>query len=81
MDLLYYLKQPTCREIIRRMLDVSSAVYRLQKIVQMIGKALSTVSVQLGRLIVHRVVSYDKKRGYAMNNKPRIKSLISKYKV
>jgi hypothetical protein len=47
----------------------------------MIGKAPSTVSVQLGRLIDHKVVSFDEKRGYIVNNKPAIKRLLSKYKV
>jgi hypothetical protein len=47
----------------------------------MIGKAPSTVSVQLWRLIDHKVVSFDEKRGYTVNNKQTIKRLISKYKV
>ena len=81
MDLLFDLKQRTCREIIRLMLDDSSDVTTFQEIVQMIGKAPSTVSVQLMRLIGHKVVIYDKKRGYIIKNKPAIKRLISKYKV
>jgi hypothetical protein len=64
------------------MLDHASGAFTFQKIVQMIGKApLSTVSVQLGRLIHHKVVSFDEKRGYIINNKPAIKRLNSKYKV
>jgi Mn-dependent DtxR family transcriptional regulator len=47
----------------------------------MIGKAPSTVSVQLRRLIDHKIVSFDEKRGYTLNNKQTIKKLISKYKV
>lgn len=81
VELLYYLKQRTCREIIRLLLDDASGAFTFQKIVQMIGKAPSTVSVQLGRLIDHKVVSFDEKRGYTVNNKPAIKRLISKYKV
>jgi predicted transcriptional regulator len=81
MELLYYLKQPTCREIIRLLFDDASGAFTFQKIVQMIGKAPSTVSVQLGRLIDHKVVSFDEKRGYTIINKPRIKSLISTYEV
>jgi Mn-dependent DtxR family transcriptional regulator len=55
--------------------------FTFQEIVQMIGKAPSTVSEQLGRLIDHKVVSFDEKRGYTVNNKQTIKRLISKYKV
>jgi predicted transcriptional regulator len=81
VELLYYLKQRTCRKIIRLLLDDASDAFTFQKIVQMIGKAPSTVSVQIGRLIDHKVVSFDEKRGYTINNKPAIKRLISKYKV
>ena len=82
MELLHYLKQRTCREIIRLLLlDDASDAFTFQKIVQMIGKAPSTVSVQLGRLIDHKLVSFDEKRGYTVNNKQTIKRLISKYKV
>ena len=81
VELLYYLKQRTCREIIRLLLDDASGAFTHQKIVQMIGKAPSTVSAQLGRLIDHKVVSFDEKRGYIVNNKPAIKRLLSKYKV
>jgi predicted transcriptional regulator len=81
VELFYYLKQRTCREIIRLLLNDASGSFTFQKIVQMIGKAPSTVSVQLGRLIDHKVVSFDEKRGYIVNNKPAIKRLLSKYKV
>jgi predicted transcriptional regulator len=82
IELLCYLKQRTCREIIRLLLlDDKSGAFTFQKIVQMIGKAPSTVSFQLGRLIDHKVVSFDEKRGYIVNNKPAIKRLLSKYKV
>jgi predicted transcriptional regulator len=82
MELLYYLKPRAYRENIRLLLDDASGSFRFQKIiVQMVGKALSTVSVQLGRLIDHRVVSFDEKRGYIVNNKPAIKRLLSKHKV
>ena len=81
MELLYYLKQRPYREIIRLLLDDASNAFTFQEIVQMIGKAPSTVSVQLGRLIDHKVVSFDEKRGYTVNNKQTIKRLISKYKV
>ena len=89
-ELLYLLKQRTCREIIRLLLleeggdDTKSAsLFTFQKIVQMTGKAPSTVSVQLGRLIDHKVLSFDEKeRGYyIVNNKQAIKRLLSKYKV
>jgi DNA-binding transcriptional ArsR family regulator len=70
------------REIIRLLLDDASGSFRFQKIiVQMVGKAPSTVSVQLGRLIDHKVVNFDEKRGYVVNNKPAIKRLLSKHKV
>jgi predicted transcriptional regulator len=82
VELLYYLKQRTCREIIRLLMDDTSSSFTFQKIVQMIGKAPSTVSVQLGKLIDHKVVSFDEKRGYyIVNNKQAIKRLISKYTV
>lgn len=81
VELLYYLKQRTCREIIRLLLDHPSDAFTFQKIVQMIGKAPSTVSVHLGRLIDHKVVRFDEKRGYTIKNKPAIKRLISKYDV
>jgi predicted transcriptional regulator len=81
-ELLYYLKQRPYREIIRLLLEDASDTFTFQKIVQMIGKAPSTVSVQLGRLIDHKVVSFDEKRGYyIVNNKQAIKRLISKYTV
>lgn len=48
MELLYCLKQRTCGEIIRLLLDDTRGSFTFQKIVQMIGKAPSTVSVQLG---------------------------------
>jgi predicted transcriptional regulator len=81
MELLCYLRQRTCREIIRLLLDDAGDAFTNQKIAQMIGKAPSTVSVQLGRLIDHKVVSFDDERGYIANNKQTIKRLISKYKV
>jgi predicted transcriptional regulator len=81
MELLYYLKQRTYQEIIRLLLDDTRGSFTFQKIVQMIGKAPSTVSVQLGRLIDQKVVSFDEKHGYIVNNKQTIKRLISKYKV
>jgi predicted transcriptional regulator len=81
MELLYYLKQQAYREIIRLLLNDASGSFTFQKIVQMIGKAPSTVSVQLGGLIDHKLVSFDEKRGYTVNNKQAIKKLISKYKV
>jgi predicted transcriptional regulator len=81
VELFYYLKQRTCREIIRLLFDDASDACTFQEIVQMVDKAPSTVSVQLGRLIDHKVVSFDEKRGYTVNNKPAIKRLISKYKV
>jgi predicted transcriptional regulator len=81
MELLYYLKQRTYLEIIRLLLDDASGAFTFQKIVQMIGKAPSTVSVQLGRLIDHKVVSFDEKRGYTVNRKQTLKRLISKYMV
>lgn len=81
VELLYYLKPRAYREIIRLLLDDASGSFRFQKIIaQMVGKAPSTVSVQLGRLIDHKVVSFDEKRGYIVNNKPAIKRLLSKYK-
>jgi predicted transcriptional regulator len=81
MELLYYLKQRAYREIIRLLLNDASRSFTFQKIVQMIGKAPSTISVQLGRLIDHKLVSFDEKRGYTENDKKAIKRLISKYKV
>lgn len=83
MELLYYLKPRAYREIIRLLLlDDASGSFRFQKIIaQMVGKAPSTVSVQLGRLIDHKVVSFDEKRGYIVNNKLVIKRLLSKHKV
>ena len=51
IELLHCLKQRTCREIIRLLLNDASGSFTFQKIVQMIGKAPSTVSVQLGRLL------------------------------
>ena len=45
MELLYYLKQRPYREIIRLLLDYASDAFTFQEIVQMIGKAPSTVSV------------------------------------
>ena len=81
MELLHYLRRRAYREIIRLLLDDASYAFTIQKIAQMIGKAPSTVSVQLGRLIDHKVVSFDEKRGYIVNNKPAIKRLLSKYKV
>jgi DNA-binding transcriptional ArsR family regulator len=90
MELLYYLKQRTCREIIQLLLrgggddtKNGSLFFTFQKIVQMIGRAPSNVSVQLGRLIEHKVVSFnEKKHGYyIVNNKQQaIKRLLSKYK-
>ena len=81
MELVCYLKQRAYREIIRLLLDDADDALTFQEIVQMIGKAPSTVSVQLRRLIDHKVVSFDEKHGYTVNNKPAIKRLISKYKV
>ena len=81
IELLYYLKQRGYREIIRLLLDDVSGTFTFQEIVQMIGKAPSTISVQLGRLIDHKLVSFHEKRGYTVNNKQTIKRLISKYKV
>ena len=81
MELLSYLRQRPYREIIRLLLDDASDAFTIQKIVQMIDKAPSTVSVQLGRLIDHKVVSFDEKRGCIINNKQTIKRLISKYKI
>jgi predicted transcriptional regulator len=81
MELLYYLKPLAYREIIRLLLDDASGSFRFQKIiVQRVGKAPSTVSVQLGRLIDRKVVSFDEKRGYIVNNKLAIKRLLSKHK-
>jgi predicted transcriptional regulator len=83
-ELLYYLKQRTYREIIRLLLlnNTSGGSFTFQKIVQMIGKAPSTVSPQLGKLIDHKVVRFDKKRAYyIVNNKHAIKRLLSKYKI
>jgi len=81
IELLYYFRQRPYREIIRLLLDDASDAFTVQEIAQMIGKAPSTVSVQLGRLIDHKLVSFDKRRGYTVNNKQTIKRLISKYKV
>jgi Mn-dependent DtxR family transcriptional regulator len=83
MELLCYPKPRAYREIIRLLLlNNASGSFRFQKIiVQMVGKAPSTVSLQLGRLIDHKVVSFDEKRGYIVNNKPAIKRLLSKHKV
>jgi DNA-binding transcriptional ArsR family regulator len=53
----------------------------IPKDVQMIGKDPSNVSVQLGKLIDHKVVSFDEKCGYIVKNKQAIKRLLSKYKV
>jgi predicted transcriptional regulator len=36
---------------------------------------------RLGLIKAHRVVSFDEKRGYIVNNKPAIKRLLSKHKV
>jgi predicted transcriptional regulator len=81
-ELLYYLKQRPYREIIRLLLKNTSGSFTFQKIVQMIGKAPSTVSPQLGKLIDHKVVRFDKKRAYyIVNNKHAIKRLLSKYKI
>ncbi len=81
IELLYYLKQRASREIMQLLLDDASGAFTLQGIVQIIGKAPSTVSEQIRRLIDHKVVSFDEKRGYTVNNKQTIKRLISKYKV
>jgi predicted transcriptional regulator len=82
IELLCCLKHRAYREIIRLLLNDASDAFTFQEIVQMIGKAPSTVSVQLRRLIDHKLVSFDKKRGYyTVNNKQTIKRLISKYKV
>lgn len=81
MELLHHLRRRAYREITRLLLDDASYAFTIQKIAQMIGKAPSTVSVQLWRLIDHKVVSFDEKRGYTVNNKQTIKRLISKYKV
>lgn len=81
IELLYYLRQRPYREIIRLLLDDASGSFTIQKITQIIDKAPSTVSVQLRRLIDHKVVSFNKKRGYTLNNKQTIKRLISKYNV
>ena len=81
MELLYYLKQRAYGEIIRLLLDDAGSSFTFQEIVQMIGKAPSTVSVQLRRLIDHKLVSFDEKHSYTVNNKQTIKRLISKYKV
>jgi len=82
MELLYYLKPRAYREIIRLLLNNANGSFRFQKIiVQMVVKAPSTVSVQLGRLIDHKVVSFDEKHGQIVNNKPAIKRLLSKHKV
>jgi DNA-binding transcriptional ArsR family regulator len=82
MELLCYLRQRAYREIIRLLLDDASGSFRFQiTLVQMVGKAPSTVSAQLGRLIDHKVISFDEKRGYTVKNKPALKRLISKYKV
>jgi predicted transcriptional regulator len=81
IELLYFLKQRAYREIIQLLLDDASDAFTFQEIVQMIGKAPSTVSEQVGRLIDHKITSFDEKRGYTVNNKQRIKRLISKYKV
>jgi predicted transcriptional regulator len=59
IELLYYLKLRAYQEIIRLLLDDASEGYTFQEIVQMIGKAPSTVSVQPGRLIDHKLVSFD----------------------
>jgi len=54
------------------MLDDSSDACTFQEIVQMIGEAPSTVSVQLGRLIDHKVVSFNNEKcGYTIKNKCR----------
>jgi predicted transcriptional regulator len=82
IELIYYQKQRPYREIIRLLLlDDASDAFTFQEIVQMIGKAPSTVSFHLGRLIDHKVIIRDEKRGYSVNNKQTIKRLISKYNV
>jgi predicted transcriptional regulator len=81
MELLCYLKLRRYREIIRLLLDDASGAFTFQEIVQTIGKAPSTVSVELRRLIDRKLVSFDKKRGYTVNNKHTIKRLIAKYKL
>jgi predicted transcriptional regulator len=81
IEILCYLRQRPYRQIIRLLLDDASGSFTFQKITQMVGKAPSTVSVQLRILIDHKVVSFDKKHGYTVNNKQTIKKLISKYKV
>lgn len=81
MELLCYLRQRPYLEIIRLLLDDASDALTFQEIVQMIGKAPSIVSVELRRLIDHKVISFDEKRGCIINNKQTIKKLVSKYKV
>jgi predicted transcriptional regulator len=81
IELLFYLRQRPYREIIRLLLDDASGSFTFPEIVQMIGKAPSTVSVQLQRLIDLKVVRFDERCGYTVNNKQTIKRLISKYKV
>src|SRR5215210_5192351 len=51
IELLCYLRLRAYREIIRLLIDDASDTFTFQEIMQMIGKAPSTVSVQLGRLI------------------------------
>jgi|SoiMethySBSTD1v2_1073268.scaffolds.fasta_scaffold1913075_1 predicted transcriptional regulator len=88
MELIYLLKQRICREIIRLLLEgedgtKKGSFFTFQRIVQMIGKSPSYVSVQLRRLIDHKVVSYDENSGYYIVNKEKqaIKRVLSKYKV
>jgi predicted transcriptional regulator len=81
MQILSYLKQRPYREIILLLLDSASDTFTFRKIVHRLGKAPSTVSAQLRKLIERKVVSFDERWGYTVNNKRIIKRVISKYRV
>jgi predicted transcriptional regulator len=81
MKLLHYLKQRPYAEIIRLLLDDPSGTFSFAQVVHRMGKAPSTVSVHLSELIDRKLVRFDEKRGYTVNNKRAITRLISEYRV
>jgi predicted transcriptional regulator len=56
MELLYYLKQRAYREILRLLLDDAGSSFTFQEIVQMIGKAPSTVSIDKTKDNIRRTI-------------------------
>lgn len=84
IQLLHYLKRRPYLDIVILLLldDASGTPFTFKEIVQKMGKAPSTISIQLRKLIERKVVSFDEKRGYyTVNNKPAIKRVISKYRL